>query len=278
MSLKRYYDLLGLPETATQNEVRKKYRSLAMRLHPDKNPSKEAQYQFIKITEAYEIVIGKKEKPTQRKKSSSPKARQEDRVKEARKRYEDQKRKEAIENERYYQSLINGKGWKFIKLNALIGLVLSLLLISDHFLPPIYEEDRIAAYSLDVYRAVGGKSISLIKTEEGKEFWIENMNYTLYAYFPEIYVERSRIFRDPIHIISKQKTKNESFKAYYTFYASSIPTVLLFLIPFFTILYKRRTVFFTLFWHLSVYLSGATIVFFLITNNHWLHLLTFGWI
>ncbi len=278
MSLKRYYDILGLPETATPGEVRKKYRSLAMRLHPDKNPSKEAQNQFIKITEAYDIVLGKKEEPLQRKKAATAKSTQEDRIKEARKRYEDQLRKEAIENERYYQSLIHGKHWKLIKLNALIGCVLSLLLICDHFLPPVYEEDRIEAYSLDVYRSVGGKSISLIKTAEGKKIWLENVNYTLYAYFPEIYIERSRIFRDPTHVISKQKTKNVSFKAYYTFYAATVPTVMIFLIPLFTLLYKRRTVFFTLFWHLSIYLSGAGILFFLITNNHWLHLLTFGWI
>jgi hypothetical protein len=247
-------------------------------LHPDKNPSKEAKDQFIKITEAYDILLGKKPAAAIAKKSTQTKASKDDRVKQARRRYEDQQRKEAIENERYYQSLIHGKKWKLIKLNALLGAVLSILLVSDLFLPSVFEEDRVEAYSLDVYRAVGGKSISLIRTEKGKDFWIENVNFTLYAYYPDVYIERSRIFRDPIHVISKQKTKHEYFKAYYTFRAATFPTILIFLMPLFTIYFKRKTIVFTLFWHLSLYLTGAAILFFLITNNHWLHLLTFGWL
>lgn len=276
MSLKRYFDILGLPETATSSEVRKRYRALAMRLHPDKNPSKEAKDQFIKITEAYDVLLGKKESTQTSKKTSKTKTTQEDRIKEARKRYQDQSRKEALENERYYQSLIHGKKWKLIQLNAIIGLALSLLLISDLFLPSVFEEDRVTAYSLDVYRGTGGKSISLLKTAQEKEIWVENVNFTLYAYYPEIYIERSRIFRDPIHVISKQKTKLAYFKARYTFRSATIPVVLVFLIPIFTIYFKRKTVVFTLFWHLSLYLTGLVIVFFLIYNNHWLHLLTFG--
>jgi ElaB/YqjD/DUF883 family membrane-anchored ribosome-binding protein len=276
MSLKRYFDILGLPETASSSEVRKRYRALAMRLHPDKNPSKEAKDQFIKITEAYDILLGKNKSTQTSKKTTKTKTTQEDRIKEARMRYQDQQRKEALENERYYQSLIHGKKWKLIHLNALVGLALSLLLISDLFLPSVFEDDRVTAYALDVYRGTGGKSISLLKTEQEKEIWVENVNFTLYAYYPEIYIERSRIFRDPIHVISKQKTKLAYFKARYTFRSATIPVVLVFLIPIFTIYFKRKTVVFTLFWHLSLYLTGLVIVFFLIYNNHWLHLLSFG--
>jgi len=63
MSLKPYYDILGLPATASSVEVRKQYRKLAMSLHPDKNPSPEAKERFIRITDAYEILCGKKEGP-----------------------------------------------------------------------------------------------------------------------------------------------------------------------------------------------------------------------
>lgn len=54
--MKRYFDVLGLPINADQQQIKKQYRKLAMRLHPDKNPSPEAKSLFIKITEAYNYL------------------------------------------------------------------------------------------------------------------------------------------------------------------------------------------------------------------------------
>ena len=66
MSLTKYYKTLGLPPGADQAAIRKAFRRLAMRYHPDKNPSASAKAKFIMITEAYEILTGKKSAPTQR--------------------------------------------------------------------------------------------------------------------------------------------------------------------------------------------------------------------
>lgn len=50
------YDSLGVATTATQAEIRKAYRKLAVQYHPDRNPSTEAQEVFRKITQAYEVL------------------------------------------------------------------------------------------------------------------------------------------------------------------------------------------------------------------------------
>lgn len=51
-----FYLLFGLQQTATQSEIKTAYRELALKLHPDKNPSPEAHKQFLLLNEAYRIL------------------------------------------------------------------------------------------------------------------------------------------------------------------------------------------------------------------------------
>ena len=51
-----YYVLLGVPRTASEPEIKKAYRKLAMEYHPDRNSAPEAEARFKEITEAYEVL------------------------------------------------------------------------------------------------------------------------------------------------------------------------------------------------------------------------------
>lgn len=52
-----YYALLGVSKTADQEEIKKAYRKLALKYHPDRNDgSKEAEERFKEVTEAYEVL------------------------------------------------------------------------------------------------------------------------------------------------------------------------------------------------------------------------------
>ncbi|KAJ1942234.1 DnaJ-like protein, partial [Linderina macrospora] len=51
-----YYEWLEVAPTATQSEIKKKYYVLALKYHPDKNPSAEAEEKFKQISEAYQVL------------------------------------------------------------------------------------------------------------------------------------------------------------------------------------------------------------------------------
>ena len=51
-----FYVLLGVSRTATEVEIKKAYRKLAMEFHPDRNSAPEAEARFKEITEAYEVL------------------------------------------------------------------------------------------------------------------------------------------------------------------------------------------------------------------------------
>ena len=63
MDFKDYYKILDISKTATTAEVKKAYRKLAVKYHPDKNPNdKSAEAKFKEVNEANEILKNDKKR------------------------------------------------------------------------------------------------------------------------------------------------------------------------------------------------------------------------
>jgi len=57
MAKRDFYEILGVARTASEDEIKKSYRKLAMKYHPDRNPdNKESEEKFKEVKEAYEML------------------------------------------------------------------------------------------------------------------------------------------------------------------------------------------------------------------------------
>lgn len=289
MPLSKYYRILGLSNSASQDEVRRAFRKLAMKYHPDRNPSPFAAKKFIELTEAYEILMGKKSPPRAvQSRSSSPtqskpnnRKSEEDikkRAQEARQRYAEQIMQERLENQRYFKSLTSGIRWKVIRYLAIAGMIINCFLIADLILPKHYKSDRITEYSTNRAMSVNRKSLSLIKTESNTKYWISDIDYNLYMHYPDIQVESSWFFHSPSRIFSFETSSFRIYDIHFNFYRYTWLMLILFSIPALVIFFKKPTITFTFFFQIAYYGVGILMTLFLLTSDRWAHILTLGFI
>ena len=63
MSEENYYDILGIDKHATSEEIKKSYRRLSLKYHPDRNEDKHfAEDKFKTISNAYSVLSDKEKK------------------------------------------------------------------------------------------------------------------------------------------------------------------------------------------------------------------------
>jgi molecular chaperone DnaJ len=63
MAKRDYYEVLGIPKTANNDDIKRAFRKLAMQYHPDRNKTPDAEAKFKEINEAYEILSDEQKRP-----------------------------------------------------------------------------------------------------------------------------------------------------------------------------------------------------------------------
>lgn len=277
------YRILELPVGASDALIKKQFKKLALRFHPDRNPSPEAHEHFILISNAVDQLLKAKDTATtQTRKKSRPtnpekkRAEQEQRIRVAKERFEQQRRSDELEQERYFRSLTTGKKWQLYKLIALLSFTLSIVLLLDLMLPHHQEKDKMVAF---YPKAIGG-----IKYDYVYEIAFSKNN-TLFAqrFFENwklsespVIIEKSRLFHTPVSF--HEMNSSPSIQAYFDFNlaAFGLPLMILFLVPLIPYFFKRKTVYFTFLYHVSFWLIGPLGIIILGTGERLSHLLTLG--
>ncbi|MFM8597307.1 MAG: J domain-containing protein [Flavobacteriales bacterium] len=282
------FKILGIKPDASPQEVRRAYRSLVKKYHPDKNKQTGAQEKFIAIQAAYEQILHGKPSVTQsnadvkRKESqqaqedANQRAAYEAYRKQAREKYAARKKAEEAYKAAYLNNLKTS--WKGIwhQTAAILGLCLFFVVWVDFFLSEktvrIYPE----SYGLKTYQSMNGHFVQLFKSTDDRNFWLAD-------YFSQELIKSNTIHtvETPwLHQVKSIQLQDNHFilrtPVHFTFYWAQIWVSLAFLFPFVSWRFASADIIFVAGSYFSRFMVGPFILYFLLTEQRWLHLLSFG--
>jgi len=278
------FRLLGIPATSSDAEIRKQYKKLALRLHPDVNPDPLAHEVFIKLGKAVEILLNpdykeeKSEKRESRRAGNESEEERLERMRVAKMRYEQQQMRQATDNNRYFLSLTTGIRWSIYKYIMRVSLVLSLAMSTEYFLPFHYEHDKLIGASKSLNSGIIRSNITRIELENNGKYFIQNNAYAWKTAYPEVILETSWFLHTPIKMITSDDFTR--YRSTIDFHIGSIRwlLIILFLVPLYPYLRRRKTLSFVFFYHLSFWGVGMIASYLLLTQGRMLHLLSFGFL
>jgi hypothetical protein len=285
MTRKECFRILGLAETASEAEIRKQYKKLAMRMHPDVNPDPKAHESFIRLSQAVEILLNgdsenvDNERKSRRKTGTETEEELESRMRKAKERFEFQQRQEALDEHRYFLSLTSGKRWFYYKIICSFSVFFAIILVLDTWLPTRYESDRMTHIDLRNRRnGINHEDIVKIILEQRGSYYIE-FKPILWEYtYPSVRIETTRILHSPIKIYA-----TDDFNGYtgsFDFHLYSIRYLLIgmFLLPLIPYFRPRKTIGFVVLYMISFWGNGTLLLYLICTENRFIHLITFGYL
>lgn len=284
MTKSECFRLLGLPVTASESEIRKQYKKMALRLHPDVNPDPLAHEAFIKLSKAVEILLNpdyKEEKTDKRESRRSGNESEEERLERmrvAKMRYEQQRMRQAQDNAIYFRSLTSGLRWSIYKYIMRISVVLSLAMTLELFLPRHYENDILIGSTKSLNNGIIKGNITQIKLEKNGSYYIQNTPSAWASTYPEVIIESSWFLHTPIKMIATDDFTR--YRSAFDFHIWSVryPLILLLLLPLYPYLRRRKTLTFVFLYHLSFWGVGIISAYLLLTQGRLLHLLSLGFL
>lgn len=157
-------NVLGLSNDATLEEIKKRFRELALQYHPDVNQEPEAKTKFLNYLKAYQYLLSEgdqiadmysdfkkgSQQTGNRQKAAAVnefEARQQARenMRQRAKEYAEAQKREAEEIEkRVFGTLTSGWPWRLVRVSAAICCLFALAVFVDYFVPRVQEGNKVS--------------------------------------------------------------------------------------------------------------------------------------
>lgn len=284
MITSRYYKILGLHPNASEREVKQAYRTLVKRVHPDINPSIEAHNQFIKITEAYEIITGQRPTLNTRSRSSSQNVADlsnektaEQGQKEKYERYMKYKQRveqiEYINQRRKYDPLRSGWRAKLFNSIVIISLVCFIILTVDYFMPAQVSKHRVEYIQARGYSDIYKSSEIRVHYDNGQSIDALGQNLFLLKVDDIFFIEKTKILNEKKSILIFYNDNYYVAENRNSVYAILPLAYIFLLIPLIAFFIRRDIWFFAYGFYPTIYGTSLFLCYFFLENSRILKML-----
>jgi len=272
------YKVFGLDPGASEEEIRKRYRELVKKFHPDVNKDPRAEEKFIEIQAAYEQLLHGYEEQAEIETPTEPTFQEEYTAyrEHARQQFQARKKKEAEELEKLYVRLQTGPIHLLHRCIAFVSVIVLLVLCLDLLLPTQRVSAVITSYSTDVYQSMNGNLVSLAKTNQGESFFLNAFSNRFFDINPFIEIKKTAILHQSVSVLSYSNEFLQEIPIHFSFYWAQFLLFPFLLVPIAFLIYRKKDAFFIMGSYFTRYASGLLLLYFLISEDRWYHLLTLG--
>lgn len=236
--MKDYYEILGVSPSASESEIKRAFRRLAVRYHPDKNPSADARPLFHDINEAYDVLGDSQKRAQYDFRRDNP--FHEILTEPVRPHRDPAYRRPAPGRPRTKEPpatyLLMRDYLKYMLWIARVGLIASSLFFLDFVLPYQHIEEYVdEIYAVQMRK---GAAYHIIITESGRKIKLYNYQAVSFRNEPTVIYTVTRIYRTVMYVSNSSGSYTE--KAGYLYRTLVFLPLVLFISSLMALLFRKR--------------------------------------
>lgn len=193
-------------------------------------------------------------------------------------RLRQQKARQKAQDEQFYQNLITGKRWLYVKIGAILSIIVASAFLLDIVIPTHKIPDQVEHVTNSIGEGRLKPGYQEIYTRDGEYLPLTLVSYSWGEAQQFIRVEKTWFNHFPVGVTQERNANRQVYPVDRDFWQKP-PVPIIFLgLPALLLFYRKRTVAFTALYMMSFYVLIPLTAIFLLGHFRWLHMLTLGFI